>query len=234
MNVSLKTMCSLKNSHKTTSLLFPAKDHSIIYLMVIMIGAKDSDIRKKRNREYMRRTWGSEAAAEKRKEEAIRRAKHRDEESIDSRSKRIARMRTKNVMYSTLEREQDNGNPTGIDDDDNEDGRKPAAVEDIHLDQSFTETTSVLGSTSDCSTINGSLQRRRALCKERVRRKRLREAAERRRQNENIREIMGHLLFVRSVHLPRKYPLCPPKVRHTLRHVFSPGSDKHGLSGEST
>jgi hypothetical protein len=74
-------------------------------------------------------------------------------------------------------------------------------------------------------------------------------------------EFMGHLLFVppfgarkdknilsvRSrkrtipdcpqkygpdrLHHPRKYPLCPPKLRHILRHVFSPISDKHGLSG---
>jgi hypothetical protein len=134
MNVSLKTMCSFKKLPHYCFL--PGMIELFIEWMVIMIGAKNSDICKKRNRERMRRTWGgSEAAAEKRKEAAIRRAKHRDEESIDSRSKRIARMRTKNVMYSTLEREEDNGNPTGIDDDGNEDGRKPAAVEDIHLDQ---------------------------------------------------------------------------------------------------
>jgi hypothetical protein len=83
----------------------------------------------------------------------------------------------------------------GVDDDGNENDCKPAAVEDmVHRDERFfSEPTSVLGSSSsaDCSTINGgSLERRQgALCKERVRRKRLREVTEQRRQNENNREV---------------------------------------------
>jgi hypothetical protein len=82
----------------------------------------------------------------------------------------------------------------GVDDDGNENDCKPAAVAEdmVHQDERFSEPTSVLGSSSsaDCRTINGgSLERRRALCKERVRRKRLREATERRRQNENNREV---------------------------------------------